>query len=404
VGIYNEKGTLDYVGHVGGGFDASLLEEVYKKLKPLVQKKCPFQSEPKPNASVTWVNPTIVCEVTFSEWTRDNIMRHPIFLGLRTDQSPQKVKKEIITAVPKGERSTAVKGLKVELTNLDKVYWPKEKYTKGDLLHYYETVASYILPYLKDRPITLHRYPEGIEGHEFYQKDLPASRPSWIKTCEIQQEGKLNHYLLITDINSLLYAVNLGSIDLHPLISRCKDLANPDYCVIDLDPQGISFDKVVEAALMVHELLDNIKIKHFCKTSGGRGLHIVIPLHGNYDYEESRRFAEIITLWVHKQLPRTTSLERSPNKRTKKIYLDYLQNRISQTIVAPYAARPRPGAHVSTPLKWEEVNERLDPGQFNIKTVPARLSKLGDIFKPVLKEKNNLKKALALLSKMVETK
>lgn len=401
VGIYNDENKLDYVGHVGGGFTDSLLNDVYDHLEPLIQKKSPFQTEPQPNAPVTWIKPKLVCEVSFSEWTKDNIMRHPIFKGLRMDKSSKKITKEVIQDIPEkaSEKRSLKKTLKVELTHLEKIYWPEEKYTKGDLITYYETIAPYILPYLKDRPMTLHRYPDGIEGKEFYQKDLPASHPSWLKICEIEQEGKINHYLLIDDVNSLLYAVNLGSIDLHPFISRCKNLGNPDYCVIDLDPHDISFDKVIEAALVVHEILAKIKVKHHCKTSGGKGLHIVIPLYGNYDYEQSRQFAEIIGLLVHQRLPQTTSLDRSPTKRRKKIYIDCLQNRISQTIVAPYSVRPRPQAKVSTPLDWNEVNSHLDVDQFTIKTVPQRLKKIGDIFTPILKEKNNLKSALARISK-----
>ncbi len=403
VGVYDQEHNLNYVGHVGGGFDRKLLEDIYRQLKPIIQKDTPFQTEPKPNAPVTWVKPKLVCEVSFTEWTKDNMMRHPIFQGIRLDKSPKNVKKEISQKVPTptSTKKNKRKGVKIELTHLDKIYWPDEKITKGDLIDYYENVASYILPYLKDRPIMLHRYPDGIQGKEFYQKDLPESRPTFIKTCGIDQEGKTNHYLLIKDINSLLYAVNLGSIDLHPFISRCKNLENPDYCVIDLDPSGVSFEKVVEAALVIHDILDKIKVKHYCKTSGGRGLHIMIPLHNNYDYDQSRRFAELIASYTNKMLPRTTSLERAPDKRSKKIYLDCLQNRVSQTVVAPYAVRPRPHALVSTPLNWNEVNAHLDPLQFNIKTVPKRLKKIGDISKSFLTQKNDLKKALDLLSKLI---
>lgn len=291
---------------------------------------------------------------------------------------------------------------KMELTHEDKIYWPEEGYTKGDLLTYYEKIAPFILPYLKNRPITLHRYPEGIEGQHFYQKDLPVGHPNWIKTCEIQQEKKLNHYLLIHDVKSLLYAVNLGSIDIHPLIARCNNLEHPDYTVIDIDPHDISFDKVIEAALLFHELLEKIDVPHFCKTSGGKGLHIFIPLKGKYDFEQSGRFAEILSTLVHEQLPKTTSLERATKKREKKIYLDCLQNRKAQTIVAPYSVRPRPHALVSTPLSWKEVNLKLNPGQFDMFSVPKRLDKVGDLFSPILKQGVNLIKALKDISKVIK--
>lgn len=282
------------------------------------------------------------------------------------------------------------------LTHLEKVYFPKEKYTKGDILAYYTKVAPQILPYLKDRPVVLHRYPNGIEGEDFYQKNMTQTPPG-IRTFPVAHEGKIIHYLLIDNLEGLLYAVNLGSIDLHPFMSRCGDLERPDYCVIDLDPHGVPFTGVVEVALVLHEILDQIKVKHFCKTSGGKGLHILIPLHGKYTFEQSRQFAETVSEWVHDKLPEITSLERSPKKHSKKIYIDCLQNGYGQTIVAPYSVRPRPGACVSTPLEWSEVNKSLTPQKFTIKTVLKRLKKKDPLL-PVLKLSVNLKTALKNLS------
>lgn len=406
VGVYTEQNGLEYTGHIGGGFDAALLQDIYDKLKPLVQKNCPFAKQPKPNSSVTWVKPMLVCEVSFTEWTQDNHMRHPIFYGLREDKNPKMVKKEIPESPPSiGTKKRAKKGMKgvkgtegLLLTNLDKVYWPKEKYTKGDLLDYYETIAPFILPYLKDRPIMLRRHPDGIEGESFYQKNIAFFHPEWIQTTRVQHEGKVIEYMVINDLRSLLYAVNLGSIDLHPFMSTTRDLDHPDYCVIDLDPHDISFNKVIEIALAVHQLLDDIGVKNYCKTSGGNGLHVLIPLKGKYTYEQSRQFAEIIAQHIHEKLPKITSLERDPKKRQKKIYLDCLQNCIGQTIAAPYSVRPRPKAPVSTPLDWEEVNSDLDPRNFTIKTVPKRLKEKGDLFTPVLKSGVNFKTALKRLS------
>lgn len=288
----------------------------------------------------------------------------------------------------------------LSLTHLDKIYWPKEKYTKGDLLEYYEQVASFLLPYLKDRPIVLHRFPNGIQDKGFYQKDICFSHPKWVHTYPVQHAGKMDHYLLINDLQSLLFAINLGSIDLHPFMSRCKQLEKPDYCVIDLDPHGIPFSKVVEVALVAHEILEEIGVKHYCKTSGGNGLHIFIPLRAKYNYEQSRQFAELISLCIHKKTLKGTSLERSPKKRQKKVYLDCLQNGIAKTVVAPYVIRPRPKALVSTPLTWEEVNKELDPSAFNIKTVLPRFKKMGDLFKDVLVTSINMKTALIFLHKL----
>lgn len=284
------------------------------------------------------------------------------------------------------------------ITHPEKIYWPEEKYTKEDLANYYKSISPYILPYLKDRPIVMHRFPEGISGDSFYQKQL-TQHPEWIKTVPIQHEDKLINYLLINDQRSLLYAVNLGCIEIHCFTARQQHLNNPDYCVIDLDPEDISFDYVIEAAQAVHELLESISVEHFCKTSGATGLHIFIPLHAKYTFDQSRQFAEIIATTIHQQIPKFTSIERSPAKRQKKIYLDYLQNRIAQTMVAPYAVRPRPHAPVSTPLLWKEVKKGLDPKQFTIETIHERLSRVGDLFKPTLKTGVDLKRALSNLRK-----
>lgn len=390
-GIYNQNKELNYAGHVGGGFTYALLEEMYDKLKPLIIKKCPFKEKPSVNSPVTWVKPKLLAEVSFAEWTKDKIMRQPIFQGLREDKNPKSIKQEVPEHVPD----------QVSLTHLDKIYWPKEKITKGDLVAYYKEIAPMILPYLKNRPMMLHRFPDGIEGKDFYQKDISFNPPDGIKLFPLEQEGEINHYLLINDLKSLLYAVNLGSIDLHPFLAEITNLENPDYCIIDLDPHGISFDKVIEAALAIHEILSEVNVNHYCKTSGGKGLHIMIPFHGKYNFTQSRQFAEIIASIIQKKFPKFTSMERSPGKRAKKLYLDCLQNRIFQSIVAPYSVRPRPGATVSTPLSWDEVNARLDISKFNIKTVPARLNKMGDILKPILKGGVDLKKAIKALSAYV---
>lgn len=388
-GVY-EKGILRYVGHVGGGFDEETLQQVYKALKPLVIKKCPFENEPKVNMPVTWVKPKFLAEVSFAEWTQEGIMRQPIFQGLRMDKKAKSVKRE--------------EPQKGGLTHLDKIYWPKEKYTKGDLLAYYEKMAKYILPYLKGRPLVMHRFPEGIEGINFYQKDINFALPKGFQTVTLKQEGKDVRYFVVNDKKSLLFAVNLGNIELNPFLAHdAPGYNHPDYCVLDLDPHDISFDKVVEVALALHELLDEIKVKNYCKTSGSKGLHIMIPLHAKYDFEQSRQFAELVATIVHNRFPKTTSMERAPNKRPKRIYIDCLQNRLAQSIVAPYSVRPKPKATVSTPLEWDEVNKNLDITHYTIENVPARVSKKGDLLKPVLGPGMNLKAALKALQKYISS-
>ncbi len=397
LGVY-ENGSLVYVGHTGSGFDRQKLSSIHERLKPLIQSKSPFSVPPKLRSPVTWVKPEMVCEINFAEWTKEGMMRQAIFVDLREDKKAQEVVREQTLPVSKAlENQTSsshstVKAKKskkesvlrpLELTNLDKVYWPEERYTKGDLIHYYQQVASYILPYLKDRPETLKRYPNGIKGSSFYQKEI-GKAPQWIHTETIQHEDHKVRYLIINNEESLLYTVNLGCIGMHPFNSRLQSLYAPDYLIIDLDPEAVSFDEVITVAQEVHAVLEQWKIPSVCKTSGATGMHIYIPMGARYTFEEVKQFAQLLVYFVHERLPDLTSLERSPGKRQKKVYLDYLQNNFAQTMAAPYSVRPQPGATVSTPLKWSEVKHGLSPIQFTIKTVPKRLGKVGDLFKPIL--------------------
>ncbi len=266
----------------------------------------------------------------------------------------------------------------INLTHLDKVFWPEEGYTKGDVIEYYHKIAPILLPHLVDRPQSLHRHPNGINGKSFFHKDLKPPIPSWIHLKEIDHV----HYLLIQDERSLLYAANMGCIELNPFLSRIGSIDFPDYMVIDLDPQDVPFSLVVKIALAIHDLLKQAHIPCYCKTSGSRGMHVCVPLKAQYSFEQSKAFAELIAHIIHNQFPEETSIERKPIKRKKRLYLDYLQNRSHQTLAAPYCIRPRPKATVSTPLAWEEVTEDLDPTTFTIRTIFKRLEKVGDLWKP----------------------
>ncbi len=279
---------------------------------------------------------------------------------------------------------------KFKPTHPDKMYWPKEKITKGELLEYYSAIAPYILPYLKNRPVMLHRYPNGVGAPGFYQKNL-EEHPDWLETVAVEHEDKTVHYPLAQDKDSLLYLVNLATIDFHPFLSSKEKIKNPDYLIFDLDPVDISFDSVIHTAQVFHRLLDDAGVKNFCKTSGGRGLHIVVPLDGKLDFDQAKEIAKSIALLVQKQLPTIISLERSPSNRKGKIYIDYLRNTWGQTTVSTYSVRPRPGAPVSTPLEWKEVKKGLDPSKFTIFTVPKRVASRGDIFKGVLKKTSSQK-------------
>lgn len=269
------------------------------------------------------------------------------------------------------------------VTHPDKIYWPKEKITKGELLKYYAAIAPYILPYLKDRPLAMHRFPNGIQGESFFQKDAKGV-PSFVKTVSVAHKERKVNYIVVQNVKSLLYVVNLGSIELHLFNSTTKHLEKPDYLALDLDPEAISFNAVVDTALVIHELLEERGIPNFCKTSGGSGLHIYVPLNRKYEYSEARRFATLIARLTHERLPKITSLERNPSQRQKKVYLDTLQNTKGQLLVSPYSARGFPHAPVSTPLAWSEVKHGLDPKKFTIQNIPSRLAKKGDLFKGVL--------------------
>lgn len=304
-----------------------------------------------------------------------------------------------MTMVTKEIAKLTVGGHTIELTNLEKVFWPEEKYIKGDMLEYYQEIASTIIPYLKNRPLVLHRFPNGINEEGFYQKNMTEPPPSWIKTVGIQHENREIKYIVVQDEASLLYVANLGSIELHPFLSQISHLDNPDFLVFDLDPENVSLEQVVVVAKTLHEILDDAKIKNFCKTSGGKGLHVHVPLHGEIDYETSKKIGLEIAKLVFHEHPEIISLDRISRKtpsKQRKVHIDILRNSLGQTVVAPYSVRPRPGAPVSTPLEWDEVKKKLDPLKFNIKTVVKRVNEVGDIFKPVLGKANikGLKKFL----------
>lgn len=313
----------------------------------------------------------------FQEWTADNHMRQPIFLGLREDKPAKKVKRETPVPSPPEEQSQAT------LTHLDKVYWPEDGYTKGDLVEYYRDMSPVILPYLRDRPMSMLRHPNGINGASFFQKDVSKQPPpKWVETVLVpSEEGKKTiQYALCQNEQSLLYMANLGCIELNTWTAKKPQLDRPTFLVIDLDPEDIPFRRVVETALAVRKVMEDAGAACWCKTSGKRGLHISIPLGGKYDHDHSRQFAELVAMLVNQKLPATTSLERSPSKRQKRVYLDYLQNRSGQTLAAPYSVRPIARACVSTPLAWKEVNAKLDPSKFTIRTLAKRLDKVGDLW------------------------
>lgn len=409
LGMFKNE-ELIYVGKCGTGFSDASLKELHSEFKKLEIKECPFPKVPKVNGvngKITWLKPELVCNVKFSEWTNDEHLRNPVFLGLRTDKDIHDLKKESemkkIDSDSPNEKELKLNGKKVVLTNLNKIYFPEDEYTKGDIIDYYQKISKYILPYLKNRPQSLNRHPNGIHGQSFYQKDMDVDKiPDWLKTEQLyskSNDAKLD-YLICNNEATLIYMANLGCIEINPWHSKYTKPDNPSYMMLDLDPGEISFKDVVNTALVIKELCDELKIPAHCKTSGKSGLHIFIPLGEKYDYEDVKVFAEILANIVHKRLPDTTSVERSVSKRKDKIYLDFLQNRKGQTIAAPYCVRPNVHATVSTPLMWKEVNEDLTPQMFTIKNIEKRLEKVGDLWKPVLDKGISLPTVLKAIEKL----
>ncbi|HSR48318.1 MAG TPA: DNA ligase D [Anaerolineales bacterium] len=396
VGVYDGK-DLVFTGRVGTGFDEKERARIKAALTPLVQPKCPFREAPQTDTPATWVSPQIVCSVNFTEWTEDGYLREPVYESIRSDHNPRLVaRREAAPEVPVASKrrfyrseSASVRveigGQTLNLTNLEKVYWPEDGYTKGDMIAYYRDVATLMLPYLEDRPESLHRFPNGIAAKSFYQKDIEQP-PPWLKTVRIESEskGESINFLVCQDEASLVYMANLGSIEIHPWNSRLESLEQPDWLVIDLDPADQTFEQIVAVAQTTHEILETAGAESFVKTSGATGLHIYVPLGARYTYEQGRQFASLVAHLVHARHPKLTSLERKPSSRKGKMYLDAYQNRRGQTLAAPYSIRPLNGAPVSTPLRWNELQPGLRPGAFTIKTVRERLDRVGDLWGGVL--------------------
>lgn len=420
LGLY-ENGELKFIGQVGTGFTEAMQEELMKKMKPLITKKLPFDKKPVIYGSdIAWLKPFLVCEVKYTELTNEGLMRHASFQGLREDKAafelnnePELYTDEVIEEVEeeqseiigpkKEEQIVNIDGHDLKLTNLKKIYWPKEKITKGEMLKYYYSMAEYILPYMKDRPQSLNRFPNGINGESFYHKNMGGKVDKWLKTFKrfSESSGEPKDFLICTDTASLIYMANLGCIEMNPWHSRVQTPLYPDWSVIDLDPGDIAFEKVIETAQVVKQILDSLQMPSYPKTSGSTGIHIYIPLGAKYNYEQSKQLAELIANLVHEELPSFTSLVRNPRKRTDKIYVDYLQNRPIQTICAPYSVRPKPGATVSAPLHWDEVKKGLKMSDFTMKNILERVKAEGDLFDGVLGKGIDLNKILKGLSSLI---
>jgi DNA ligase D len=427
LGVYDGK-TLRYAGKVGTGFSDKQQQDMMKLFKPLITPESPFDTVPdvdKPSrfrprrlgAKPTWLKPKLVCEVNYAEVTSEGVFRQASFKGMREDKDADKVVLEKPADAdktvaeseskpptdrrtllnPREETQTRkINGKELKFTHLSKVYWPGEGITKRDLFNYYYRMAEYILPYLKDRPMSLNRFPNGINGPSFYQKDVKGKAPEWVtKTFPyVTSEGEHKEYLVGDDEATLLWMASLACIEMNPWFSRIQSPDNPDYCVIDLDPDKNTFEQVIQAAQEVKKVLDALEVPGYAKTSGSTGIHVYIPLGAKYTYDQSQLFAKIIVNLVHEQLPDFTTLERKVSSRKGKMYLDFLQNRPGATIAGPYSLRPKPGATVSMPLAWDEVKPGLKMKDFTIHNAHDRMKETGDLFSGVLEKGIDLKKTI----------
>jgi bifunctional non-homologous end joining protein LigD len=401
LGVYDGPASaprLVYVSKVGTGFDDARLRAILDKLQPLARATPPFDAGTIPTGrGHHWVEPRLVAEVRFTDWTEDGGLRHPTFIGLRDDKKPLECRREEVLEEPpltlpspqRGEgrvRGGEEEEPRLKPTNTKKIFWPAEGYTKGDLIAYYERVAPLMLPYLRDRPLVLTRFPDGINGKSFYQKDAPDFAPAWVRTERIYSRDTERDiaYLVVDDVEMLRYVANSGAIPIHLWASRVQSLERPDWLVLDLDPKGAPFADVVRVALALRRILDRLELPSYVKTSGATGLHILLPLAARYTYEQCRTFARLLAVMGVEAEPGISTVARPLRNRGGKVYIDFGQNGHGQTIAAPYSLRPLPGAPASCPLEWREVTPRLDPARFTLETLPPRFDKMADPLTPVL--------------------
>src|SRR5215475_13533751 len=419
LGVY-EDGVLRYVGHVGTGFDSHELERVMTLLEPLETKTSPFRERVPKNETPHWVQPKLVAQVRFTEWTSDGILRQPVYLGLRDDKKAKDVTHE--TKGSNGSRGsrgskssgsstgsgssgslveqlrfledakrdafiTLSDGQELKVTNLHKIFWPKLKLTKGDLFRYYAQVAPYILPVVADRPMVMKRFPNGVEGEPFYQHRV-LDFPKNVRVETIEHSDGAKPQLIGGDLVTLLYMTQIASISQDPWFSRVQSIDEADYAAIDLDPApGVTFEEILVVHPTRHVELEAIGVAGFPKTSGAEGLHIYIPLRRGTPYEAGMIFCQIIATVVAQKHPQIATVERTVKKRGRQVYVDFLQNIPGKTLATAYSARASHYAGVSAPLTWKEVHEGVDREAFTIQTMPERLKKVGDLWAGLRKSK-----------------
>jgi bifunctional non-homologous end joining protein LigD len=393
-----------YTGRVGGGFGERELGKLAERLAAAKDGQPP--RDPEQQAGAKWIEPELVVEVQFKHRSPKGRLRQPTFVRLRDDKQPEDcwLPGEEKPLPEKPEPKARAAAVAVNVTNADKVFWPDQGLTKGDLVAYYRAVAPWLLPYLADRPLVLTRYPDGIDGKSFYQKDAPVYAPDWIRLETLWSEGSERdiRYFVIENEEGLAYIANMAAIPLHIWSSRVQSLQHPDWCILDLDPKGAPFKDVVKVARAIHTLCERVELPNLVKTSGSTGLHVLIPLGARYTHEQSRAMAELLANCVVKQLPEIATVERHLDARDGKVYVDYLQNGHGRLLVAPYSVRPVARATVSMPLTWAQVSSRLDMFKYDLRAVPGLLAKQkADPFEALFTGAADLSKSLALLADAV---
>jgi len=391
----NEGGTLVYAGKVGTGFSAKMRTWLRDELAKDVIDRTPVKDAPRTGVrDTTWVKPRLVGQVAFTEWTGDHRLRHPSFLGLREDKAVKDVvhEKPAKTAQPR-DRATA--SSKVTLTNPDRLLYPRDGITKQDVVAYYEAVAEPMLHALRDRPLTLEHWNQGIDKPSWFHQHIGKEGPAWLRVVETPTRvasRKTVKHLVADSPDALRWLAQMSVLTMHMWSSRAEALEEPDWILFDLDPaKGKGIEQAIEAAVVMRRLLENLELPSVPKTSGKRGIHIFVPLAPGYSHEEAADFACSIAAAVTAKVPMMT-VERSIAKRRGRLYLDCMQNGYGKTVVAPYSPRAIDGAPVSAPLKWSEINAKLDPLKYNIRTMPNRLAKVGDLFADVFKNRVKLPK------------
>jgi bifunctional non-homologous end joining protein LigD len=423
LGIYDDTGRLEYVGHSGAGFTDAELGRVWRKLHAIQSKTCPFAPVPRTNEKPHWVKPQLVAEVKFTEWTADRKLRHPTYLGLRDDINPRDVRKEpdIVSRVvveeraEAAERARAPKGAKavdlveqldaiqsaggdgtlmlpdgdrLEVTNLRKIFWPELKLTKGDLFRHYARVSAHILPVIADRPLVMKRFPNGIDAKPFYQHRAPDKLPPGVIVKEVESDSEKRPHIIGGSLKTLLYTTQLASISQDPWFSRAHSLDAADHVALDLDPpEGLTFRRVLDVARWVRDELDALKVPAFAKTSGAGGLHVYVPMPAGTPYEAGLLFCQIVATMVARKHPKAATVERGVKARGTRVYVDYLQNIRGKTLASAYSARANEFAGVSTPVTWDEIDEGLSPKDFTIRNFASRLAAAGDLWAALRKAK-----------------